>query len=85
MVCEDIMTMQQAAEYVGYKNKRRFMENWVRKNKVPYELRGSQKIFLRSNLDRYLHKIAEDTAKKIFAPAIKKRNVQGRYTREAII
>lgn len=85
---EIIMNMQNAAEYVGYKNKRCFMEKWVRKYKVPYELRGSQKIFLRSILDKYLHKIAEDTAKKLFAPAIKenlqaRRNEQGRFTKEA--
>lgn len=62
---ETVMTMQQAANYVGYKSTKRF-GGWVRRHKVPYELRGTQKIFLKSILDRWLVKIAQATARKVY-------------------
>lgn len=62
---ETIMTALQAANYVGYKSTRRFRD-WVRANKVPYEIRGRRKIFLKSILDKWLVKIAEKTAKRIY-------------------
>lgn len=62
---ETILTMQQAANYVGYKSTRRF-SGWVVRYKVPYERRGTQKLFLKSILDRWLVKIAETTARKMY-------------------
>ncbi len=63
----EVMTMQVAAEYVEYKNKRSFFRGWVLKHKVPFELRGNQKIFLKSILDKWLVKVAERTARKVYA------------------
>lgn len=65
MFGEVVMPMSAAAHYVGYKSTRRFRD-WVSKHKVPYELRGNQKIFLRSNLDRCLRRIAESTARRVY-------------------
>ena len=62
---ETIMTALQAANYVGYKSTRHFRD-WVRLHKVPYEIRGRRKIFLKSILDKWLVKIAEKTARKIY-------------------
>lgn len=61
-----VLTLREAANYCGYKDKRKFFEKWVRPNKVPYELRGNKKFFLPEILDKYLTKIAERTAKKIY-------------------
>ena len=63
---EGLFSLEQAAEYVGYVNKRSFMRGWVVKHKVPYEVRGRQKFFLREILDRYLIKVAEATARKVY-------------------
>lgn len=63
----ELLTLQEAAAYVGYKNKRSFMRGWVVKHKVPYDLRGRQKFFVRSILDKYLVKVAEATARKVYA------------------
>lgn len=66
MRCESLLTMDEAATYVGYKNKRAFMRGWVIPHKVPYDLRGRQKFFMREILDRYLIKVAEATARKVY-------------------
>ena len=63
---EIVMSLREAAKYVGYKDWRKFMSNWVRKNKVPYEIRGIRKVFLKSILDKWLVKIAETTARKVY-------------------
>ncbi len=63
---EIVMSLREAARYVGYRDWRKFMSNWVRKNKVPYEIRGIRKIFLKSILDKHLVRIAETTARKVY-------------------
>lgn len=66
MRCESLLTLDEAATYVGYKNTRSFVRGWVVKHKVPYEMRGRQKFFMREILDRYLIKVAEATARKVY-------------------
>lgn len=63
---EILLTLPQAAAYCGYKSKRNFMENWVRKHKVPYDKRGNRNFFLKSVLDRWLLKVAEANARKFY-------------------
>ena len=62
---EKILTAPQAANYVGYKSTRRFRD-WVRLHKVPYETRGRRRFFLQSILDKWLVKIAEKSARKMY-------------------
>lgn len=62
---EVVMTLQEASNYCGYKDQRKFMSSWVRKYKVPYEMRGKRRIFLKSVLNRFLVKVAESTARKV--------------------
>lgn len=62
---EIIMTLQEASAYCGYKDTKKFMSSWVIKYKVPYENRGKRKFFIRSILNKWLVKIAENNAKKV--------------------
>ena len=61
-----VLSLQEAATYCGYRDKRKFLRNWVHTNKVPYETRGLKKFFLKEILDKHLLKIAERTARKIY-------------------
>lgn len=61
-----VLNLQEAANYCGYRDKRKFYRNWVVPNKVPFELRGNKKFFLKEILEKWLVKIAEATARSVY-------------------